>query len=319
MPRIDELFIVHRASAGLFSDYEPGAIAFVSNGSDFNGVTGFVEPLDDDEVFLFHAIVVNSFSRTPDSCGARVQAPPFVACGRSGNGLLILEPRTEMSVDQLACFSAYINHAHGWRFTWYRQATKDRLSPLMIPAQLPRVPFSVERLLPLLESKRARTSTRLHFQPTRLDTLFSLNGGDYHAESELRDGQTPLVSCGEENDGVVGYYEVPSEKIYKNNLTIAFNGRPLTAKYHPYEFAAKDDVAIAIPLQTLRLTTLLFVQMMLNRERWRYSYYRKCYVDKLRRFEIFLPHKVDVLDEDAMQEVLEGAPYWNWLVGRLVA
>jgi hypothetical protein len=87
----------------------------------------------------------------------------------------------------------------------------------------------------------------------------------------------------------------------------------LTAKYHPYEFAAKDDVAICIPRAPLRLTTELFIQMMINRERWRYSYYRKCFAEKLRRFVIHLPSKKAGLDEDTMQAVVEAAPYWDYI------
>ncbi|MGH9437897.1 MAG: hypothetical protein ACRD22_08370 [Terriglobia bacterium] len=133
--RVDDLFEVHRASSGLFSEYESGPVAYVSNASDSNGVVGFVEPLTTDTVFCFTGIVVNAFSRTPESCGARIQTPPFVACGRSGNGLLVLEPRQPLTTGQLAHIAAYLNRAHGWRFTWYRQATKDRFQGLSIPRQ----------------------------------------------------------------------------------------------------------------------------------------------------------------------------------------
>ena len=148
MPRIDEVFRVHRSRSDLFQAYEPGQVAYVSNAADTNGVVGFVEPRDGDAVFEFPGIVVNAFSRTPGSCGARVQTPPFLACGRSGNGLLVLEPLREMTVAELAYYAAYLNEAHGWRFTWYRQATKDRLIGLPIPAEPKRVAFPVAELLP---------------------------------------------------------------------------------------------------------------------------------------------------------------------------
>ena len=111
------------------------------------------------------------------------------------------------------------------------------------------------------------------------------------------------------------------DKVYKNRLTIAFNGmNTLIAKYHPYEFAAKDDVAICVPRAPVRLTTEIFIQMMLNRERWRYSYYRKCFADKLRRFEIYLPAtNAGNLDEDVMQAVVKAARYWDYIEGKAAA
>ena len=68
-----------------------------------------------------------------------------------------------------------------------------------------------------------------------------------------------------------------------------------------------------LPKTPLLLTTELFIQMMINRERWRYSYYRKCFADKLRRFTINLPTKNGKLDEDTMQTVVEAAPYWSYI------
>lgn len=317
MKRIDELFVVHRARSDLFEEYEQGACAYVSNTSDANGVMGFVKPRPTDIVFGFTGIVINSFSRTPRSCGARVQIPPFIACGRSGNGLLVLEPRKPMSNGRLAYIAAYINRVHGWRFTWYRQATLDRAINLTVPDNAPNVSFPVKKLLPS-RGKPKLLRVSLVSKLIRLDRLFDLRPGNHHAESALDVGSTPLVSCGDENNGVVGFYDVPPK--YANCLSIAFNGRPLTTKYHPYKFAAKDDVAVAIPRQPLELTTLLFVQMMLNRERWRYSYYRKCYAEKLNRVEIPLPHGKDgQLDEGGMKSTIETAPYWTWLCNKLRA
>lgn len=98
---------------------------------------------------------------------------------------------------------------------------------------------------------------------------------------------------------------------------MAFNGSPLTTKYHPYAFAAKDDVAVCHPLKPLRVSTQLFIQMMMNRERWRYSYYRKCYLEKLQRFNLLPPAQDGNLDEDTMQAAMESEPYWNFVRGRI--
>lgn len=97
-------------------------------------------------------------------------------------------------------------------------------------------------------------------------------------------------------------------------MTIALNGSPLLTKYHPYKFVAKDDVAICVPKNPLLLTTVLFIQSILNRERWRYSYYRKCYMGKLSRYRIYLPvTAVGGLDEAVIEAVVKGVPYWNYI------
>ena len=132
MKAIDELFTLHRARSGLFSEYEKGDVAYVGNGglSD-NAVNGFVTPLPTDKVFDFAGIAISAF------CEATIQTPPFVACGRAGNGLVVLEPKAPMSTRQLAYIAAYINMAVRWRFNWYRQTTADRIKRLQIPDQVP--------------------------------------------------------------------------------------------------------------------------------------------------------------------------------------
>lgn len=307
MPTIDSLFIVHRAKSGLTSQIEPGDVAYVSNGRAYNGVVGYIKPQPDDTVFRFPAIVLSAL-RQPT-----VQAPPFVARGSAGSGLVVLEPRAPMSIPQLAYYAALIGHEMRWRFHWYRQLTPDRVRRLVIPDDAPGdIGFPVRAVLPVARSA-SRPDWHVRLEPVELDALFDLKAGDYHNIGELPPGEIPIVSCGDRDNGIAGYVDV-DEPTYRDRLTISFNGmNTLTTKYHPYVFAAKDDVAVCFPRKPLRLTTLLFVQVTLNRERWRYSYFRKCFLDKLRRFRVSLPVINGELDEDTITTVVEAAPYWDYI------
>ena len=312
MKRIDELFGIRRARSGLFSEYEPGNVAYIGNGLSDNAVTGFVTPLAGDRVFTFRGIAVSAF------CEATVQAPPFIACGRAGNGLTVLEPTTPMEPRQLAYIAAYINLAVRWRFSWYRQTTADRVGTLLVPSEVPpALDFDVQSELPPI-STSGPPKWNMHMEHFSLGSLYKVVPGDYHSLAELPPGPIPIVSCGDANNGISGFVDVAPDHIYDHRLTIAFNGmNTLTAKYHPYRFAAKDDVAVCWPLTPLRVSTELFIEVMLSRERWRYSYYRKCFVDKLIRFAVPLPSRDGKPDEDTMQAVVEVAPYWPFVATRL--
>ena len=307
MTTIEALFRLHRAQSGLFSEYAKGDVPYIGNGLSDNAVVGFVKPRPTDKVFDFPAIVLSAF------CEATVQAPPFVACGRAGNGLVVLEPRSPMPMRQLAYVAAYINLAVRWRFNWYRQTTADRLRRLPVPDVIPNdIPYPVRAALPPLAAAEPG-EWQLHLRPYSLGELYNLKPGDYHSLSEIPAGDVPVVSCGDANNGISGFHDV-KRHFYRDRLTIAFNGmNTLTAKYHPYRFAAKDDVAICLPLRPLRLSTEIFIQTMLNRERWRYSYYRKCFAEKLRRFSILLPTRDGELDEGTMKTVVLSSPYWTYI------
>ncbi len=158
------------------------------------------------------------------------------------------------------------------------------------------------------------------FKPVAVGTLFSLYPGDFHAFSEMDPGTVPVVSCADSGNGVDDTtYSIEPDHINRDLMTIAFNGLPLTTKVHPYAFATKDDVAIAVPKRDLPPEALIFIQAALNLERWRFSYYRKCYIEKMGRFEIALPVVNGTKDEpdvDYMVQAVRAQPYWWFLEPR---
>jgi len=315
MPTIDDLFNPQTAKASGFAQHEPGLVAYVTNGFRDNGVLGFVKPKAGDRIFDRLSVVLSAF------CEATVQIPPFVARGNGGSGLIVLEPKTALTAAQLGYIAAYINTTLKWRFSWSRQASVERVRRLEVPKveDNPPVSFAVRDFLPPMTAQNPPAWTP-NFEAFLLDDLFSLSPGDYHNASDLAAGDIPLISCGDCDNGIAAFVTVPADKVYQHKLTIAFNGmNTLTTKFHPYAFAAKDDVAICTARKPLRVSTLVFVQLMMNRERWRYSYYRKCFMDKLKRQSVQLPAKAGVIDEDLVETLLGATTYWTALKPRLAA
>ena len=313
MPTIDDLFMVHTARSSGYESYQSGGTAFVTNGLENIGVLGFVTPKHSDKVFSFTGIILSTFLE------ATVQVPPFVARGNGGSGLIVLEPKEPVSVAFLGYIAAYINSALRWRFSWYRQATASRVKRLPVPLCDEDIAgkFQISPFLPAGKNRGKNAGGEFTWSLFQLGSLYDLRPGNYHCLTDLEYGNIPLVSCGNLDNGVAGFVSAPSEHVYSQRLTIAFNGSTLTAKHHPYEFAAKDDVAVCFPKYPLRVTTELLIQAMLGRERWRFSYYRKCYRAKLERLKIPLPAKNGRIDEDAIQDVVEATPYWPFLAQRL--
>jgi type I restriction enzyme M protein len=143
-----------------------------------------------------------------------------------------------------------------------------------------------------------------------LYSIFSdIRTGDFHASSQLDIGGIPLISCKTEktpDHGVEGYFEIPQNKTYKNCVTITCDGdQPSTALYHPFRFAAKDNVLVCIPKPEVKLTTILYAIACLNMERWRFSYGRKCYSNKIEKLTVPFYLKADgSIDEEAVEKVV---------------
>ncbi len=307
MSTVRDLFRAQAARSAPFDDHDPGDVPFVTNGYRDNGTLGYVTPLPEDRVFTELAICVSAF------CEATVPTNPFIARGNGGSGLTILTPKKAMSRTDLWAYAGYLSSRHGWKFSFGRMATRSRLEVLDLPATPPHIPAAdPDALLPCLGSPR-HSSTPLRFVKVKLTQFFDVISGDFHSVEELEAGDIPLVSCGAQDNGIIGFYDPPRDKVYRNTLTVAYNGDyPLMAKFHPYRFAAKDDVAVLSPKEQLGLPAILFIQILLNREVWRHSYGRKLYKARLEKFEVDVPlTSKGRIDEAAIQTWLEANPLWD--------
>lgn len=115
------------------------------------------------------------------------------------------------------------------------------------------------------------------------------------------------MSCGDTDNGVMGYFDIPADKRYSNTITVAYNGSwPIMSKFHPYTFGAKDDVAVLIPIETMSSLALLYTAALFNRMTWRYSYGRKCFREKLQDVDLPIPTigngNAPRVDEDAIRK-----------------
>lgn len=139
--------------------------------------------------------------------------------------------------------------------------------------------------------------------------------GFYHKSGALDEGKTPLVSCVSENGGFEGFFDIVDEKnVVENAITIASDGMPLTSFYHFYPFVAKDNVLICKPKDLYKFETFLFITTQLNNLRWRFSYGRKCYENKVHKIKIFLPFSSDgTIAEEYLSALIKGTKNWKIL------
>ncbi len=142
-----------------------------------------------------------------------------------------------------------------------------------------------------------------------------IQAGEFHVSGEMDDGRIPLISTSAVNNGVEKYVDIPLEQTNVNAITIASDGTPLTSYYHYYNFVAKDNVMVCFPTQEYRFTTLLYITTQLNRLRWRFSYGRKCYLNKIDKIKIYLPtNRAGEVDEDYIEYLVKNLPSWHILV-----
>jgi hypothetical protein len=141
-----------------------------------------------------------------------------------------------------------------------------------------------------------------------LDSIFvtPIKSGDYHAAKKLDSGDIPLISSTEQDYGVIGYYSIPESKTYRNVVTIACNGQPLSSFFHPYKIAAKDDVLVCIPKPDIDLTLIYYTVAYLNSMKWRFCWARKFYQNKVKKLQVAFPvDRNGQIDREAVKQLVK--------------
>ena len=308
MARIADLFYVRKGKGAYLSQLAPGHTPLVSSSTANHGIVGLVEI---EPTFRAPAITVGRVAGM-----AFVQTEDFATVP---DDMAVLAPKGFMPPSHLYIVAALINRTR-WRFSYYRKLTPTRLGKLEIPFEHVAdkgAPFIQEprSLLPRRVTDARLGSPALDFRRIPLTAMFDVKRGNIHNASLFGPGETPLVSCSTRNNGILAYLDVTDAPIYEHAVTVAYNGSPLTAKYHPYQFAAKDDVAVLLPKPGLTLEAVLLVATWCSSQTWRYSYYRKCYHTKLTRLEVPMPiNAAGSIDTEGIEHIVRaGSPYWDYV------
>lgn len=143
----------------------------------------------------------------------------------------------------------------------------------------------------------------------KLSDLFEIYGSKTTPVLELEKygiGKYPYVTTQATNNGVSGFYDFSTED--GNVLTIdsAVLGY---CSYQAYNFSASDHVEILKPKFKINKPIALFLVTIMNLERYRYNYGRKCSQSRMKEISIQLPTEGDTLDLSGMETFIQSLPY----------
>lgn len=155
-----------------------------------------------------------------------------------------------------------------------------------------------------------------------IDELFTVHRGRCQPLKHLEQGDIPVVTTKESQNGISGYYSVSSGAVYENCVTISANGGSGRAFWHPYPFSATGDVLVCHPHETIgaHLELILYICDAITNESWRYDYFRKASLAKLRQdVRIGLPTIDGEIDLGTVRERLAQVPGFQRLAEMLDA
>lgn len=314
---LDEIFNrrVYKGDIHESNILDPGNTPLIGCGFENNGVEGYFD-IDDATVYK------NAISITCD--GHPLTAYYHTYEFATKDNVVVCIPPENMSINVIY-YILYVINSERWRFSYGRKCYYKKMKKLRFPfpvnnkddldtayiENMIKVDFNT--ILPTKNVIKCEMENPLFKEFIIGTDLEETTPGDYHSTEELDPGKTPLISCGDTENGLVGYFDIPEDTLYRNTFTIAYNGKPLTTKFHLVPFGAKDDVAVFKNSKNFSVQTLLFIGAMLNLQRWRFSYGRKCYNKKLKMQKILLPADEEGnINEDYIKKLVSKSPYWKY-------
>ena len=306
MVKLSQIFDIYTGSKLDYGKQTPAddGITFVSRNSNNNGVVGKVEFKKGMKVYKKGDITVplgGSFLLS-----AFVQNEDFV----TAKNVDVLRPKKEMQ-DIEKWFYCYVLRMNRFKFSAFGREVNKYIQDIEVPETIPSWVYTKKIELP----KTKNTGNKLpnlnvnEWKEFKIKELFKIERGTITSLNKIDDGEVPIVSATDKNQGIAFYGNVEAK--YNNCLTASFNGVGTGfVCYHNYSFNANTDCGVLIPkFKGLNSYIGLFISTILNMMKYKYSYGRKLSQDRLAEEIIKLPVKNDIPDWAFMENYIKQMPY----------
>jgi hypothetical protein len=282
---------------------DKGGINFVARTGENNGVVAKVKPIDGK---MPQPAGVLTCAGGGSVLSTFVQTEPFY----SGRDLYVLTPKNDMRLEE-KLFYCHCIKMNAYRYRYGRQANKT-LKDIELP-ELPDWLSSYTIDYSRIETKIEKKEMPLgisRWRKFRIDDLFEVTGTKTTNLDILKgcgNGGYPYVTTQSSNNGVEGFYNYWTEQGKVLVIDSAVAG---FCSYQDNNYSASDHVEKLIPLFSINKYIGLFMATIINLDRYRYNYGRKCNQKKIKDALIKLP--VDARgspDWQFMENYIKALPY----------
>jgi restriction endonuclease S subunit len=283
-------------------------IPFVSRKVGDNGISAFVEPIDDVEPApagdISCALGGNGVLTT------HIQELPFYV----GRDVAILRPKQDMTKAEILYYCLCIKH-NRYRYSYGRQANKT-LAMLAVPpiSEIPKWVNSIDveqfdgSDSPLADDGPPQLTDQ-SWKEFRYDDIFQIKKGRRLTKEKMAVGTTPFIGAIDANNGNRQCVSA-SPNHQKNTITVNYNGSVAEAFYQPEPYWASDDVNVLYPKFEMNAYSAMFLCTLIRQEKFRFNYGRKWHLGRMNESIIRLPVLTDGQpDWEFMESYVKALPY----------
>lgn len=290
-------------------------INFVSRTSQNNWIVAKVKTIKDKRALKKWQITVSLWGSYVLS--AFLQLEDFY----TGQNIAVLDPIEKLSERELFyyCMCITKNRFRYWAF--WREANSS-LKNLLVPSKEKIPSFIYESKIPNYSDIKDKLNNEklsidsLKWNYFEYSELFYLEKWKWPSSNFAQENswKTPFISATRENNWV-SYLVDYNAKHKWNVITVPSNWNSVwEAYFQENEFCSTWDVNILIPKFKLNKYIWIFISTMIRKDKYRYNYWRKWWLDKMRTSKIKLPiNNSWKPDFEFMENYVKSLPYSKYL------
>lgn len=285
---------------------EEDSVNFISRTEKNNWISAFVEK-NDTEPFPWWTI---SVAVGGSVLSTFLQSKPYYTWFH----VMVLFPKKDMSDIELL-FYCYCIRQNKYRYNYWRQANKT-LKDIEIPESMPqeRRDLSIEKINTLNNNVILSKKFELNCQNRKefkISDIFEITWSKTTSIHELSEDyglwNNPFVTTQATNNWIEWFYDFWTEEWWVLTVDSAVLWY---CSYQPLNFSASDHVEKLIPKFEMDKYLAMFLVTIINKEQYRYNYWRKASQTRLKERSIKLPSKTDGSpDWDFMRNYIKSLPY----------
>jgi len=140
------------------------------------------------------------------------------------------------------------------------------------------------------------------FKEYKVTNLFNYSRGTRLIKSNRQDGKYPLVTAGEFNQGIKGFIEPNTQKIYNNAITIDMF---CNAFVHLDDFCCDDNILVLQSKNPINHKALFYIATVMNMDKYKFGYGKQYRMNSLEAHKIFLPTLGGEINFSFMEKFIE--------------
>jgi hypothetical protein len=230
---------------------------------------------------------------------------------------LVMIPKQELSLNEMFYYVLLIRK-NKYRFMYGRQITPKKLWEITIPKEIPFRVYTAKipdysDIKDSLDKEKLNLSDR-KFEYFEVKDLFDVKWTKTTKKEPLEESwkwEFPYITTQSSNNWVFWFYSIFTEKWFVLTIDSAVTG---FCSYQEKDFSASDHVERLTPNFEINKYIALFLTTIINKEQYRYNYWRKFNQERIKQTRIKLP--VDTSwnpDRDFMENYIKSLSYSKYL------